>query len=159
MEFPSMRVAVLTVLTCALTIAACSNAEDEAPVDLKPGQYDIVFTGIHGDTSTKSHCIMSDEAAAFPTDPVGPFLPAALRDNCETQAARKGNALSGTLNCKFEGTDTRSELTLKWTGQMHAESFEVSGDGALKDDNAPEGASPTPAHAGVSGKRTGDCFS
>jgi Protein of unknown function (DUF3617) len=152
-----MRVAVFSLLPLAAAMAACSNAESEAPVDLKPGQYDIIFTGFHSATGTKSHCITAEEASAFPSDPVTRYLPDELRNSCEPQGQRKGNALTGTLSCKFEGSDTASELTLNWTGRMHADSFEITADGALKDLNAPEGASPNRTHATVTGKRTGDC--
>jgi len=142
-----------------LPLAACSSAESETPVDLKPGQYEIVFAGLNGATSTKSHCILAEEATAFPSDPVSRFLPSGLRDSCNSQGGRKGNALTGTLTCKLEGTDSRSELKLDWNGRMNTDSFDVRADGALTDMNAPDGASPNQSHVTMTAKRTGECFS
>jgi hypothetical protein len=154
-----MRVSVFTVVPLIVALAACSGADSEAPVDLKPGQYEIAFAGLNGATTKKDHCILPEEASAFPSDPVSQFLPDGLRHSCQPQGERKGNALNGTLTCKIDGTDTRSELTLSWFGQVHSDSFEVQADGVLKDLNAPEGASPNQSHVTVTGKRTGDCFS
>lgn len=154
-----MRVPALAFLPVTLVLAACSSAESETPVDLKPGQYEIVFAGLNGANGTKNYCIMQEEASAFPSDPVKKFLPAELRDSCESQGGRKGNALNGTLICKIAGTDTKAELTLNWSGRMHADRFELNADGALKDLNGPEGASPNRSHVSVTGKRTGECFS
>jgi hypothetical protein len=142
-----------------LALAACSSAESETPVDLKLGQYQLVFAGINGANGTKEHCVMAEEAASFPSDPVTQFLPSALRNSCDAHGERKGNAVSGTLTCKIEGTDSKSELTLNWKGRMHEDSFEVQADGFLKDANAPEGSSPNATSASVTGKRVGDCFS
>ena len=154
-----MRVPALTVLPLTLALASCSSADSENPVNLKPGQYEIAFQGLNGATSTKSHCITDEEAGNFPSDPVSRFLPAALRDECEPQGSRKGNALTGTLTCTVEGPDTRAELKLNWSGRMHVDSFAIEADGVLKDLNGPEGAAANQSHVTLTGKRTGECFS
>jgi hypothetical protein len=154
-----MRVAASLVVPISLALAACSSAESETPVDLKPGQYAIEFVGLNGAKGTKDHCYLPEEAASFPSDPVTQFLPGPLGDRCQAHGGRKGNALSGTMTCNFEGSDTKSDLTVNWTGRMHADSFELQADGVLTDANAPGGATPNQSHVSVSAKRTGDCFS
>jgi hypothetical protein len=153
-----MRVVVFAV-PFAVALFGCSNAESETPVDLKPGEYEIVFAGLNGVNGTKNHCFLAEEAATFPADPVTQFLPGGLRDSCQPHGDRKGNALSGTLTCKVQGTDTRAELALNWTGRMRPDGFDLQADGALKDLNAPKGVSPNQSRVTVTAKRTGECFS
>ena len=154
-----MRASKSSLLPLVFALAACSSAENETPVDLTPGQYEIVFAGLNGASGTKSRCITPTAASNFPLDPVSRFMPAELRDSCESQGQRKGNALTGTLTCRFAGTDSESELTLKWSGTMASDNFEVTADGDLKDMNAPEGEGPNHSHVTVTGKRTGECNS
>jgi hypothetical protein len=154
-----MRIIKFAVLSAAFALAACSDAASEAPVELKPGKYQIVIQGLNRIDGTKEHCVMPEEAARFPSDPVRLFLPTALRDSCDSQGDRKGNALTGTMTCKIQNADMRAEIDLNWTGRMQADNFDVAGDEVLKGVNGPEGGSAPMSKVTVTGKRISDCFS
>ena len=156
-----MRFEYLLAIACVVPLSACSSPESEAPVDLKPGQYEVTVANSSGrfgpPGETKSLCFMSDHAKDFASEPLKDVVPI---HGCDDKIGeRKGNTFSGTRQCTAEpGDGMRIEMRMDWHGQMSTESFQIDASLATKGLSAGPGSGDLNTNVTITGKRTGDCM-
>jgi len=156
-----MRFEFVLAIAAIVAMSACSSPESEAPVDLKPGQYDVTMANssprFGPRNETKSLCIMADHAKAFPTEPLKDIIP--IHGCDDTIGERKGNTFSGVRQCTAEpGDGMHFEMRMDWHGQLSAERFQIDASLATKGLSVGPGSGDLSTTVTITGKRTGDCM-
>ena len=140
-------------------LAACSAPEDQEPVALQAGLYDVVVGGgtlieSRSGQTVDQICIQDAQAAYFPTDPLGPIVKP--WDSCSsTLDEPKGNAMSGSRKCEAR----KMPMVATYSGSHTTDSFEIDG---LVEQRNQEGSGVMHLGSGefhITGKRIGDCRS
>ena len=149
------RVALLAA--SALAISACTSPEDQPPVALQPGLYEVALGGgtlveLTSGERTSQVCLDETEAHYFPSDPLAPLIE--RWENCAFEAQpRKGNAIAGARQCDQRAMPMRAS----YTGSLATDSFELNGEVTQSND---EGGGVMHLGSGefsLTGKRIGDC--
>jgi hypothetical protein len=145
----------MSVGLCAFLLVACTTKpEDQPPVELQPGSYEVLVGGgtlvqLKSDERRGEVCIF--DAAQFKSAPLAQIQ--SPPEDCSDEAAEpRGNALSGKRTC-----DRKTPIVIEYTGSHTADSFEFKGTVAQGSD---ENASVMRLGSGdfsVTGKRKGDC--
>jgi hypothetical protein len=138
-----------------LMLAACTvKPEDQPPVELQPGTYEVLVGGgtlvqLKNDERRGQICIY--DAAAFKSAPLAQIQ--APPEDCSDESAEpKGNALSGKRTC-----DRRTPITIVYAGSHTADSFELKGTVAQGSDESDMAMRLGSGEFSVTGKRKGDC--
>lgn len=149
------RVSFLTI--CALAISACTAPENETPVALQAGLYEVTLGGgtlveLKSGERTAQVCLDETAAHYFPADPLAPLIE--RWENCAFEAEpRQGNAISGARQCDKRAMPMRAA----YTGTLATDSFELKGEVTQSND---EGGGVMHLGSGefsLIGKRIGDC--
>ena len=150
--------------TCLLMVpllAGCSlrDPASEAPVDLKPGKYDIVASGksyieIEPSSQSGSRCFSDFEAREFARFPMRKAT-RLWRGCSDTDEPRKGNAVNGKRYCKGAEFRDDDESTYTYVAEIDTdgEGFVIKGETRDKED----GSGPDSGPWRVIGRRVGDC--
>lgn len=143
-------------------VAGCSSPETEKPVDLQPGLYEIAVGGgtiveLASGKRTDRICFQSDNAAAFPREPLSHIIE--HWDGCSDELTDpKGNAISGARKCAGgEGHRRKTSVLAKYSGSHSTDSFKIEGAVSQGDD---EGGGVMHLGSGsfsITGHRVGDC--
>ena len=136
-------------------LSACSvKPEDQAPVDLQPGLYEVLVGGgtlvqLEGHERRGEVCI--SDAAAFKSAPLAQVQ--SPPEDCSDESAEpKGNALSGKRTC-----DRKAPITIEYAGSHTADSFELKGTVAQGSDESDMAMRLGSGEFSVTGTRKGDC--
>lgn len=145
----------MSVGLSAFLLAACTTKpEDQQPVELQPGMYEVLVGGgtlvqLKNDERRGEVCIF--DAAQFESAPLAQIQ--SPPEDCLDEAAEpRGNALGGTRKC-----ERRTPIVIEYSGSHTTDSFELKGTVAQGTD---ENASVMRLGSGdfsVTGKRKGDC--
>ena len=140
---------------CAFLMVSCTTKpEDQPPVDIQPGSYEVLVGGgtivqLKNDERRGEICIY--DAAAFKGDPLGQIQPAP-EDCSDVYGSPKGNALSGERKC-----ERKTPVVVRYTGSHTTDSFEIKGTVAQGDDETGMAMHLGSGDFSVTGKRKGDC--
>ena len=144
-------------IVSVLSLAACSSAESQSPVDLQPGRYEIHVSGggpLTGGSATKSLCILPERATSFAESPLQGIV-AVSTSGCTADQDRQGNAYAGSYSCSSESAEFGSQqMVLSYEGSLTADSFSINGQ--LEVTAGQEGGSSS---FSIAGKRAGECWS
>jgi hypothetical protein len=144
-----------SVCVGAVLLAACTvKPEDQPPVELQPGLYEVL---VGGGTlvQLKDHerrgevCIY--DAAAFKSMPLAQ-IQSPPEDCSDESSEAKGNALTGKRTC-----DRKTPITIQYTGSHTADSFEFKGTVAQGSDESDMAMRLGSGEFSVTGTRKGDC--
>jgi hypothetical protein len=147
----------LRILALSLPLAACTPPEEQDPVELQPGLYEVVVGGgtlieSRSGNTVDRVCLDPAQAASFPTDPLDPLVKP--WNSCSTELDEpKGNAMSGSRKCKAR----RMPMTATYSGSHTMDSFAIDG---LVEQGSGEGGGVMHLGSGefhITGKRVGDC--
>lgn len=144
-------------LAALVLTAACRDAASEAPVDLKPGLYDIAATGesyIEIEPSSKSgqKCFSDYEAREFARFPMG--MATRKWDGCsDTNQPRQGNLVTGQRYCTIASFRDDDERVMTYRAEISTDGFAILGETKDKED----GSGPETGPWRVIGRRVGDC--
>ena len=147
----------LAALALLLPALGCTKPEDEPPVSLQPGLYEVRAGGstvieLKSGERTGRICLDATATSYLPTDPLASLVEP--WENCISDIEPpKGNAIRGARRCEGRKTPMRAVFS----GSHTTDSFEIQGEVTQGDD---EGGGVMHLGSGefsISGKRTGNC--
>lgn len=145
-------------LASFLLLHACAAPEDQLPVDLQAGLYEVVVGGgtlieARSGNVVDKVCIDASAASNFATDPLGPLVKP-WRECSSTTEPPRGNAMAGSRKCEAR----KMPMVATWAGSHTTDSFEI--DGLVEQGNGDEGGRVMHLGSGefrITGKRVGEC--
>jgi hypothetical protein len=144
-----------SVILGVVSLAACAvKADDQPPVELRPGAYEVLVGGgtlVQLKTDERHGEICIYDSAAFKSAPLAQVQ--SPPDDCSDESAEpKGNALTGKRTC-----DRKTPITIVYAGSHTTDSFEIKGTVAQGSDESDMAMRLGSGEFSVTGKRTGDC--
>ena len=140
---------------CAFLLCGCTTKpEDQPPVELQPGMYEVQVGGgtlvrLKNDERVGEVCIF--DAAQFKSSPLAQIQ--SPPEDCLDEAAEpKGNALTGKRTC-----DRKTPIRIEYAGSHTTDSFEIKGTVAQGSDESDMAMRLGSGEFSVTGKRKGDC--
>lgn len=148
-----MRVRLVLLAPAVFAGVSCSGPEYEAPVESKPGRYDIMLSmsaeGLPSRTQWASFCVPADQTQSMITDAAVLRSAIPFEAGCETKVAeRRGNAFTIVHECTVH-PDTKIEMT--FNGVIGVDRFRMEGTVEATGGTARSGK------VVASAMRTGDC--
>ena len=140
---------------CAFLLVGCTTKpEDQAPVELHPGMYEVQVGGgtlvrLKSDERVGEVCIF--DAAQFRSSPLAQ-IQSPPEDCSDEPAEPKGNALTGRRTC-----DRKTPIRIDYAGSHTTDSFEIRGTVAQGSDESGMAMRLGSGEFSVTGKRIGAC--